>query len=115
MDLKNKIISAPDLKEQQVSIPEWGGDYFLREFSALDRMSFRAEVEAFGDSAQEVKNLRFACLSITKSLVDMDGNQILDASDVDALMGKSLEVINRVSAAVLKLNGIGEHEVIEGE
>lgn len=106
---RDEIIAAIAARKAEVikvSVPEWGGDVFIRRLSA-------AEVESSGLSAEEVRPTDVAPRVIAMSLTDADAVPIFTEGDVDALADADMAVVARVFAECIKVNGLGSAELDE--
>lgn len=102
--LRNRILAANDIKVEKVSIPEWGGDYFVRVISGADRDSFE---ESYADQKMKSFRVRFLILS----LCDESGERIFTEADTAELSKKSAVVINRVFEVAWKANAFTQEAV----
>ena len=100
------ILAAQDLRDTSVPVPEWNGEIRLVEMNALDRAAW--EKSAF-KSKDEVSTDDFFYGLLSRSMRDENG-QLLFADDeaVKVLGQKNKDVLMRLHAAALELNGIGE-------
>ena len=100
------ILAAQDLRDTSVPVPEWNGEIRLVEMNALDRADW--EKSAF-KSKDEVSTDDFFYGLLSRSMRDENG-QLLFADDeaVKVLGQKNKDVLMRLHAAALELNGIGE-------
>lgn len=96
-DFRSRILAADDIKIEKISIPEWGGDYFVRIISGTDRDSFE---ESYAEQKMKAFRVRFLVLC----LCDENGGRIFKDEDAVELGKKSSVVINRVFEAAWKIN-----------
>jgi hypothetical protein len=96
-DFRSRILAANDIKIEKISIPEWGGDYFVRIISGTDRDSFE---ESYAEQKMKAFRVRFLVLC----LCDEGGSRIFKDEDAAELGKKSSVVINRVFEAAWKIN-----------
>lgn len=118
----NEILAAPDLKQERVEVPEWGGDVILRGLSAYDREWFELSIiegepaeGADGKIARKFDTLNARAKLLSRAIVDEDGNAIFDESQLIALGRKSNDVIGRLFRKAQALSGIGENAVDKAE
>lgn len=100
-----QILSAADLKEETVEVPEWGGPVRLVQMNADESTEFTSKMETIEGSRTGMY------LMIIYSARDTEGNRILKEEDLDALKKKSMSVLNRLQLVALRLNGMG----VQGE
>ena len=103
-NLRNKILSANDIKVEKIAIPEWGGDYYIRVISGADRDAFEASYE---DQKMKAFRVRFLVLSLS----DESGDRIFSDADAAELSKKSAVVINRVFEEAWKFNAFSQEAV----
>lgn len=96
-DLRSRILAANDIKIEKISIPEWGGDYYVKIISGTDRDAFE---EGYAEQKMKAFRVRFLVLA----LCDENGERIFEDKDVVELGKKSSVVINRVFEDAWKIN-----------
>lgn len=112
---KEAILAADDLPREIVSVPEWGGQVYVRTMTGTDRDAFEASLinRESGESGpsskdQRMHNVRARLVSLT--LCSESGERIFQDGDIDALGRKSARALDRVFAVAQRLNGIGADE-----
>lgn len=107
---KEQILSADDMQKEVVSVPEWGGDVWVRAMSASERDKLESEqISARRDKRDELSNIRARVCA--RCIVDDEGNRMFDESDIEALGQKSAAALDRVFDAAQRLNGLSEKDV----
>lgn len=86
---KAKILAADDVKTEAISVPEWGGDVYIKTLSGTERDAFE---DAY--STDKMKNFRVRFLILT--LCDGKGERLFAESEADDLGKKSATVISRL-------------------
>jgi len=107
--LRDKIISANDNKVQQVTVPEWDCDLFLRCWTGSERATFQ---DWFSD-AKSKADLYGQVLVL--SIADEHGKRIFTHGDIEALQAKNGQVLERLTVAALRLNGITSDAVADAK
>jgi len=112
----NDILSVDDIKRELVSVPEWGGDVWVRGMTGEERDKFEASVLQIRSSGQTVnmRNLRAKIASMT--ICDEDGVLLFDGK-ADGLAKKSAAALQRVFVVAQRLSRIGDsaiHEATDG-
>lgn len=87
---KEQILSASDLPREKVSVPEWGGDVFVRVMTGTERDKLISNCDSY------------RLLSIT--LCDEEGKRLFTDTDVEALSAKSFKVIDNLVQVALRIN-----------
>jgi hypothetical protein len=99
-EMRATIKAARDFSRVPVSVPEWGlpEGLFVRSLSIADAVAFERSNESLPPE-------RTAAVYLAYTLCDEDGERVFDpAADLDELLSKSAEVINRLFDAGLHLN-----------
>lgn len=110
---RDAILTADDLPRELVSVPEWGGEVYVRTMTGEERDGFEAEmVEVKGkNQSQNLKNLRARLAA--RTMCDEAGAGLFTPADAAALGKKSAAALDRVLAVAMRLNGLGEKDVEE--
>lgn len=111
---KKDILAKQDLPKEIVSVPEWGGEVYIRALSAgeLDRYQTSMLQQRHGKSQDvNLENIRSKLVVLTA--VDEDGNRLFDDRDAKALSEKSGAAINKLFTVAQRLSGISNQEVTE--
>ncbi len=109
---RDQILSADDLKKELVSVPEWGGDVWVRTLTGDKRDQFEAliveqqTVDALYGSGIRA---RFAAWTIC----DEKGNLLFTEDDVAELGKKSSAALDRVFEVCQRLNHLSAADVDE--
>lgn len=105
---KAQIVQVVDLKTETVSVPEWGGEVLVREFTGADRDAFEnsmVTVGADGKRQADLQNLRAKLVAAT--VVDSETGQLMfDAQEVHLLGAKSAVALERVFQVAQRINGM---------
>lgn len=102
---KEQILSASDRPYEDVNIPEWGGTVRVRLWGGWERDRW----DALKTNGTTPDDARAAIAAF--SLVDEQGNRMFTDADVKRLSEKSGLALDKVLAAVFRLNGIGQDEL----
>lgn len=101
---KSLILAADDVKLEKISVPEWGGDVYLKVLSGTERDQFE---ESY--SEQKLKNFRVRFLLMT--LCDENAARLFGDGDAALLGKKSAIVIGRLFEKGWALNAFREADV----
>lgn len=113
---RDSILSAQDLKTEDVDVPEWGGTVKVRVFSgaARDRLdAFLAKVVDQSGKLKDPTGLR--ALVVILAACDEGGCALFSGKDAEALEQKSSVALNRVFEAAARINGLGATFVSEAK
>ena len=111
---KEAILAADDLPRERVTVPEWGGDVFVRTMTGTERDAFEASLIGT-DSAKDsgkvgrLDNVRARLVSL--ALCSESGERLFDDAEIVALGKKSARALDRVFGVAQRLNGIGTEQV----
>jgi hypothetical protein len=110
---RDAILQAQDLPKELVSVPEWGGEIYVRALTGAERDAFEQTiVERKGKSTKmNLKNMRAKLVALTT--VDEEGKRIFSDSDAELLGKKSAAALNRVFEVAQKLSGLTPEDVDE--
>lgn len=114
MSLRDDILQADDLEREQVHVPEWDLDVWVRGLTAAERDAYEAEVvqlDDAGDVHMDRQNARAKL--VVKCTVDEDGQRVFEPGDVDLLGEKSGKAVDRLFDAAQRLSGITEEDLDE--
>lgn len=112
---RTEILSADDLKVEEVHVPEWGEDVWVRvrTLKASERDYF--ESTTLRQNGKEVstnlQNIRSRLCLLC--MVDETGERIFREEDEYPLGGKSAAALSRVFDVAQRLNGFTKNDVEE--
>lgn len=110
---RDAILSSQDLKKELVSVPEWGGDVWVRAMTGGERDKFEASVVEQRGKKQifHTQDIRAKLVALT--VCDEDGQLLFSQPDVKALSEKSASALQRIYEVAARLSGITEEAVEE--
>lgn len=101
---RNSILTADDLKTEDVNCPEWGGAVRMRVLTGTQRDAFGASLRS-ADGKSDTGNFR-ARLVVWCAVSDA-GVALFTSDDVAALGEKSGSVLGRLADVAERMNGMG--------
>ena len=104
-----QILAADDMGLKKVSVPEWGGDVFIRVMSVGERDTY--ERMWIGKKDSGIDNFRTQYLA--RVLCDDKGTLLFSRDQVDALAAKSGAVMGHLFDLAMKHNKMTEEDVVE--
>jgi hypothetical protein len=110
---RDAILAALDLPKELVSVPEWGGDVYVRGLTGKERDQFEAGMIDQRGKSQVVNLQNIRAKLASMSICDEDGKRLFTDADLAALAGKSAIALNRVFDVARKLSGLGDTDVEE--
>lgn len=110
---RDAILSAVDIPQEDVAVPEWGGSVLVRGLTGRQRDAFEAGmIRGQGKNQQLVlENMRAKLSALT--IVDEQGSRLFSEVDVKALSEKSAAALDRVFAVAMRLSGLTQRDVEE--
>lgn len=120
MDLRNKILGAPDLVPVPVPCPEWDlpEGVFARGLTGTERDSLDAEARAIDEAdgpgaSMENRTARV----VARGACDADGKSIFTPEDAAELGKKSNRALDRLFSVIDRLSSItrGELDALLGK
>ena len=105
---KEQILSADDLRREQVNVPEWGGSVFVRTLTGTDRDAFEQSIIQ-NSERMDLANVRARMAVLC--VVDEKGERLFADSDAQALGAKSSLALGRIFTVAQKLNGMTDADV----
>lgn len=116
---RDAILSASDIKSQDVKVPEWGGIVRVKGLTAAQRDKVEATMLSMKTSAkaQDV-NVGFnmsgvRALIASMGIVDENDNRLFTEKDVKALGEKSGAALDRVYTAITDLSEFSDEDIEE--
>jgi hypothetical protein len=112
---RDEILSAPDAgaTHEDVSVPEWGGTVRVKALSGLERDQFEASLTIQTGRKMRVSMDNVRARLVALALIDAEGKQVLQPSDVKALGQKSAAALDRVFSVAQRLAGLGQKDIEE--
>lgn len=111
---RDAILNAPDVEVQEIEIPEWGGNAYIREMTTAEVEHFSMQTQTSAGTLDTSKMGGLRAKVVVWCLVDETGQAVLKLSDVEALQKKSNKVVDRIFDAILTLSGLSEEEIGAG-
>jgi hypothetical protein len=110
---KKTILNADDLPREQVVVPQWGGEVFVRTLTGTERDEFEQSCLTSRGKNKEMnlKNIRARLCVLC--ICQEDGTRLFDARDVEALGKKSSSALDLIFSVAQKLNGLSGEDTEE--
>lgn len=105
---RDAILASDDLPRELVSVPEWGGDVYVRGMTGVERDAYESAAAAMVDGDVVVIDDKGARARLVGfCIVDEAGQRLFSDDDIVALAGKSAAPLDRVYHVAARLSGIG--------
>lgn len=110
---RDEILQAADIQKEVVSVPEWGGDVYVKGMTGAERDKFESSMVTIRGKDREMNlaNIRAKLASMT--ICDEAGVRLFKEEDVQALSKKSASALQRIFEVAQRLSGIGDADVEE--
>lgn len=115
--LRDKILAAPDIRTERVSVPDWGVEFDVRGMTGTERARVIAAstVHEEDDNGKAVTRqdqaILYPLLLIATVIDPSTGEPVFGPNDRDALNEKSAGVLEQVGLVACRLSGITQDEV----
>jgi len=107
---RESILQTNDLPSELVSVPEWGGEVYVRTLTGTERDAFEQALSGKKNKPNlDNVRARFAVLTIC----DENGKRLFSDGDVKALGEKSASALDRVFEVASRLNGFSSEDAEE--
>jgi len=108
---KKSILNSDDLPREKITVPQWGGDLFIRTLSGSERDDFEQScVNKKGKNKEaNLTNIRARLAVLT--ICDESGTRLFGAGDVEALGKKSAKALDLIFDVASRLNGLGQTDI----
>ena len=103
-ELRDKALSADDIDEVTMEVPEWGFSVLLKGMNAKQRLGLVDAVQA------KDKSYMYSDILIKLALNPDTRNPIFDPADREALAEKSGAVQERLALKVMEISGITDDD-----
>lgn len=111
---KLAILTADDLKTQDVPVPEWGGEVRVKTLTGAERDQYEADsVKTNRGGKREVNMTNMRARLIAMCAVDENGQLLFTRADVMKLGQKSAVALERVFDAAATMSGMSDDDVAE--
>ena len=109
--IREQIFKAKDIKEEVVTVPEWGG-VKIKLKSLTAAQSTEAYRKTPKDGKGDINAIQYGYYLFMKSAYDVESDQpLFDDSDLKALMEKNVGILTRLSQKVSVLCGLEDGAV----
>lgn len=116
---RDQILKCNDIQIEKVSVPEWGGDVFVRSLTGSERDWLEAStvvdkiVGKGKKSDREIDMSNFRAKIVSLATCDKDGTAIFTKDDVLELSKKSAAALQRVFEVAQRLSGLTKEDADE--
>jgi len=116
------ILGVSDIQIELVSVPEWGGEVYVKGMTGSERDKYEADMFPLrvGEPKRgkirrprpiNLSDLRAKLCSMT--ICDADGKRLFSEKDVKVLTKKSAAALQRVFVVAQRLSGITDEDIEE--
>ena len=108
---KRQILDAPDLKTEDVEVPEWGGTVRVRGLTGTQRDAYQFSIVHIEGNKATSDLTNVSAKLVAASLIDEQGNLLFDEAEVNALGRKSAGALQRVFEVASRLSGLSKADI----
>lgn len=101
---RDQILSAQDIKADEIDIPEWGGTVRLRQMTGRQRDEFERALSDQAKLGELGTNMRARIVAAT--VVDEQDNLLFTEADIATLGEKNWRALDRIASTASKLNAL---------
>ena len=106
---RDQILAVDDRPSEKVSVPEWGGDVYVKTYGGDERDSFEQSI-----IVEEKTNLIGVRAKLcVRCVVDESGVRLFSDEDATLLGKKNAAAVNRVFEVAQRLNKLLREDVEE--
>lgn len=113
MSLRDKILSAKDLKAEKVYIEEWDVEVEIRSLTGKSRANLMSE--AMDKSGKMDFEKLYPELIISCTFDPESGDQVFNKTDKEVINSKSGGALEKIARVAMKLSGLTEESMVEAE
>lgn len=110
---RDAILAVPDVKTEELYVPEWGGVVRVRGLSGKERDAYEMSITVGRGRNQEINARNARAKLVVRCVVDADGNRLFGDADVAALGEKSAAALQRVFDCCRRLSGLSDEDLEE--
>lgn len=104
MSLRDQILSASDIAEESVDVPEWGVKLQVRGLTGMERATFIRDCAGKDGRIDPIRG--YPELVIMTARDPETGDAVFTNADRDVLMTKAGSALDRVADVALRLAGL---------
>jgi hypothetical protein len=107
---RDAILSAHDIREERVFVPEWHGEVIVRGLAGWERDEYEQSlVDLTGGKARvSMRNARARLVAM--ATVDENGTRLFSEQDIPMLSQKNASALDRIWEIAAKLSGLGDND-----
>lgn len=100
---RSTILNAADLDRELVSVPEWGGDVFVRGMNGTERDRYELGMYTAREDLETKAIIRARVVAFCT--VNEDGSSLFTPADIAVLGTKSAVALDRIFTVAMRLSG----------
>jgi hypothetical protein len=110
---REQILTANDLRTEEVQVPEWGGAVLVRGMTGAERDRYEATVVQQNGKSTKVNMRNARARLVVMTVVDEDGKHLFSEADIESLSEKNAAALDRIFSVASRLSGIGDKDLDE--
>lgn len=110
---RDEILAAPDIHDEIVDVPEWGGKVRVVAMAGHERDEFEESMVEMRGRNRTMNLRNFRANLVARSIKDAKGNRVFSDKDIVELGKKSAAALTRVVVVAQRLSGLTDEMVNE--
>lgn len=110
---RDDILKVQDIKIEKISVPEWGGDVYVKGMTGTERDAFEGSIVSANGKNTSVNMVNIRAKLAAQSICDEGGTRLFDDKDIKVLGAKSATALQRIFEVAQRLSGIGDEAMQE--
>jgi hypothetical protein len=111
---RDEILGRPDTQEEQIDVPEWGGEVRVRGLTGKERDAFEASLVSTNGRPDDMNMENIRAKLVILSVVSSDGSHVFRwPADVELVGDRCAAALDRIFAVAQRLSGIRRRELEE--
>ena len=111
MDLRDKILTADDLRREPLTLERWCVTVYVRELTGTERAEYETLLIENKDQpmAERIRNMRDSLIALTT--VNEAGERVFNSDDIEELGKKNAAELERVYDLSMTINRLDEKDI----
>lgn len=103
---RDNILAVTTFKKELVSVPEWGGDVYIRVMTGAESDVFTEMILAHEEQHGNNRLPHLKAVLAILTVCDDQGGRIFDMNDLDMLLSKESNALSKIFDVSRRLNGL---------
>ena len=108
---REQILQADDIQTEKVNAPEWGGEFWVRGLSGIEKDEFEESIIELKEGKKVVTMKLMRAKLAAKTICDENKKRLFSDDDIELLGKKSSAVLSLVFDIAQRLSGLVKGDV----